>query len=184
MQRLMLASLFILAVTSGGCATPARYIERQPDSGVIAIPTNTNAWPSYNRNDAFALIQKHVGSDYEIVEEREVATGQTTHQNQLVDQQPGFNPGNPLFASQRQTVQQSTTTQDVTEWRIAYRKRSQPLTGGSQLLQHQTQYPSGAVIGTQPAGGIAPGVGPVTPAVGFAPVGRPGPFDAAPSGLK
>ena len=137
------------------------------DSGVVAIPANTDAWPNYNRTEAMDLIRKHVGSNFEIVEEREVPTGKTTVNNQQVNNDQNFN---------RQTVNNTTTTQDVLEWRIAYRKKPTTHTGngmnGGQLggaIPAGGAQPVGAAI--QPVGGplapIGPGiVHPVGPAAG------------------
>ena len=67
----VLRCLVLAAVVAGlsGCASPARYVETQGDTGVVAIPSNSDVWPNYNRKAAMALIEKHVGPNYEIVEE-------------------------------------------------------------------------------------------------------------------
>ena len=122
MNRLVLGVVALVAGLSG-CASPARYIERTGDTGVVAIPANTDAFPTYNRSEAMALIQKHVGPNFEIVEEREVATGKRTLNDQQVNNEQTWNTSNPLLPANKQTVQNTTTTQDVTEWRIAYRKK-------------------------------------------------------------
>ena len=157
MTRVMFGVAAVLAGLSG-CASPARYVETQSDSGVVAIPANTNAWPSYNLNAARALIEKHVGPNYEIVEEREVATGQQVLNNQQVN-------GN-------QSIGQ-TTTQDLTEWRIAYRKKAGPTTGITPAGGMQPIRLPGSDPAVRPAGGIVPSAAPnggVIPAGGaFAP---------------
>jgi len=177
MSRLLLGVAAVVAGLSG-CASPARYIERGADSGVVAIPANTDEWPSYHRREALTLIQKHLGSNYEIIEEREVATGQRTVNNQHVKSEQVMNRSNPFLPAEKQTVDNTTTTHDITEWRIAYRKVNTPATdtGGIQ----QTQYiPGTAPPGVYPAGGIggivpscAPGAGVVSaggmPAAGCA----------------
>ena len=84
MNRFVFGVVAIIAGLSG-CASPARFIERTGDSGVVAIPANTDVWPSYNRTEAMDLIRKHVGSNFEIVEEREVPTGKTTVNNSQVN---------------------------------------------------------------------------------------------------
>jgi hypothetical protein len=148
----------VAAVLAGlsGCASPARYVEQHADSGVVAIPAKSNAWPSYNLNAATALIEKHVGTNYEILEEREVVTGQTTQNNQEVN-------GN-------QSIGQ-TTTRDVTEYRIAYRRKAAPMTGGLQPVggtQPVRPLP-GSPPAVRPAGGMVPSAAPggaVVPAGG------------------
>src|SRR5262249_42867315 len=89
--------------------------------------------------------------------------------NQLTNNDQTFN---------RQSVNNTTTTQDVTEYRIAYRKKTGPSTIGGALPNgisgagvQQTQYRQmGAGTGVQSTGGIVPSVGPggaVTPAGGI-----------------
>ncbi len=89
-----------------GCVS-ARYVERNPDSGIVAVADNTNQWPSYNRDKAMELIRNHVGPDFEIVKEEEVVTGKVTRNDQPVSQVPVWNP----------------IVEDVTAWFIHYRRR-------------------------------------------------------------
>jgi hypothetical protein len=190
MNRLVLGVAALVAGLSG-CASPARYVERTGDSGVIAIPANTDSFPNYNRSEAMALIQRHVGGNFEILEEREVATGKRTFNDQQVNNEQTWNMSNPLLPANKQTVQNMTTTQDVTEWRIAYRKKLPVNSGlGSGSLGNgslgtsvspaagvQPRTAAGAVTpNVQNAGGIVPPVGP-TPSViqagPIAPTGGP-----------
>jgi hypothetical protein len=157
MTRAIVGVVAILAGLSG-CASPARYVEQNSDSGIVAIPAKTNAWPNYNLSAARELIEKHVGPNYEIVEEREVATGQQVLNNNQVN-------GN-------QSVGQ-TTTQNLTEWRIAYRKKAGPMGGGLQPvggIQPMRPLP-GSGPAVQPAGGIVPSMGPGAPLGGVVPAG-------------
>jgi hypothetical protein len=190
MNRLVFGVAALVAGLSG-CASPARYVERTGDSGVIAIPANTDTFPSYNRSEAMALIQKHVGGSFEILEEREVATGKRTLNDQQVNNEQTWNSSNPLLPANKQTVQNTTTTQDVTEWRIAYRKKVPVNTGlgGGSLGTGSLGSSVSPAAGVQPrasagagapnvqnAGGILPPVGP-TPGViqagPLAPTGGP-----------
>jgi hypothetical protein len=173
MNRLVLAGVALVAGLSG-CASPARYIERSGDTGVVAIPANSDSFPNYNRSEAIALIHKHVGPNFEILEEREVATGKRTQNDQQMHED--------LFNAQH--VQNTTTTQDLTEWRIAYRKKAAGSIGAGSLGSSAT--PAGGMqsrsavgagnSGVQPAGGIIPSVGPaptVVPAAPVAPMNSP-----------
>jgi hypothetical protein len=136
-----------LAAGLAGCATPARYVERQPGAGVVAVPTGTDVWPSYHRRAALELIERHVGAGYEIVDEREVATGKATQNDQRVHDRETLNP---ILDGARQTVTNTTTTRDVTEWRISYRKRAEPAADAVR----RTEYRSGSgPDGVKPAGG-------------------------------
>jgi hypothetical protein len=175
MTRVMFGVAALVVAGLSGCASPARYVEKQGDAGVVAIPADTDVWPTYNRRAAMELIEKHVGPNYEIVEFREVATGQRTSNNQEIQNEQTWNRSNPLLPANKQTVQNTQTTQDVTEVRIAYRKRAGAPMGspmGAQGLPgtvQQTQYRAGTGAGVQPAGGIVPSMAPgggVVPAVG------------------
>jgi hypothetical protein len=162
MKRVGAWVLLVAVAGAGGCASPAKYVEKQGDAGVVAIPNNTDSWPSYHRRAALDLIRKHVGPQFEIVEEREVVVGQTTHNNQQVNTEQTVNSRIPFLPAERQTITNTTTQHDITEWRIVYRRKQSPVAGpmtpgapGGQVVQ--TQYPAaGAVPGVQPAGGTPP----------------------------
>jgi hypothetical protein len=162
MNRLMIGVAAIVAAVSG-CATPAHYVEKHgTESGVVAIPADSDVFPTYYRTEAMDLIRRHVGSNFEIVEERQVETGQLAVNNQHVN-------NDDMFKSQ--TVKNTTTTQNVYEWHIVYRKKPSPVRGDGMQL--------GAAGGLTPAGGAAAGAGGVKPADGIVPpVGplAPGPI--------
>ena len=147
--------VFAVAAMAGslsGCAQ-VKEVAYDPQSGmgVVAIPANSGIWEGYNRRAAMAMIEKRVGPSFEIVEEREVVTGQQTVQNQQMNSDPNFT---------HQSATNVTTTRDVTEWQITYRvKGPMPsgLPGGS--IQ-QTRYQSGSGRGVNQAGGIVPSVQP------------------------
>ncbi|MCS7021896.1 MAG: hypothetical protein NZ703_01865 [Gemmataceae bacterium] len=147
--RLLTGMLAVTVMAISGCAS-ARYVERHADSGVVAIPENSNHWPTYYRQAALDLIEKHVGPHYEIIEEREVVVGQQTSNNQQVG--PDFLAG-------------FSTTRDLTEWRIAYRRAAAPsvlpLTGSRGPLGG-----GGTPGGSSPASGGVPATGSAGPAAG------------------
>lgn len=120
MKRGFAVAVVALVSLAGGCSTPARYVERGSGQGVVAIPSNTDAFPGYNRREALALIEKHVGPNYEIVDEREVVTGTNTLNSQIANGQQ--TPNAKGGKSEIQTVSGTTTQTDRTEWRITYRK--------------------------------------------------------------
>ena len=113
----------VVAAASTGCGG-ARYVHRSGDEGIVAIPANTDAWPSNHRSGAMKLIEQHVGPSYDILEEKEVATGQTTTNNQNTNKEATFNTSIPFLPAEKQTTTTTTTTRDVTEYRIHYRKRT------------------------------------------------------------
>jgi hypothetical protein len=175
MTRLLLASAALVAGLSG-CASPAQEISFDPTTGtgVVAIPANTDVWPTYNKRAALALIRERVGPDFEIVKEDQIVTGQRTQNNQQVN-------GDPMLTGQ--TVTNTTTTSNVTEWWITYRRKAGPMTNplsgmnGATVGQRpvgnvqQTHYMQGqSATGLQPAGGAIPSVQPgagLVPAGGF-----------------
>ena len=146
MTRVIVGVAAILAGLSG-CASPAKLVSQDPlsGSGVVAIPENTDVWPTHNRRAAMALIEKYAGPNYEIVSEGRVATGQQVLNSQQVN-------GN-------QSIGQ-TTTQDLTEWHITYRKKAGPTTGLTPAGGMQPIRLPGGGTPVQPAGGIVPSMAP------------------------
>ena len=118
------AALFLVVILGlSGCSSPARYIERSGDTGVVAIPANTDTFPTYNRSEAVALIQKHVGPTSR--SSRNARSRSAAHVNdQQVNNEQTWNSTNPILPANKQTVQNATTTQDVNEYRIMYRKKA------------------------------------------------------------
>jgi hypothetical protein len=76
MKRLF--PLLACALLGTGClSTTARFVEnRQGSGGIVAIPSNTNYWPTYHRDAAKKLMAEACPNGYEITTEREVAVGQ------------------------------------------------------------------------------------------------------------
>jgi hypothetical protein len=180
MRRGIAVAVAGLVALAGGCASPARYVERQPDSGVVAIPTNAGLFARYNRHEALALIQQHVGPNYEIIDEREVVTGQSTTNNQQVNTEQVANRKNPNLPGERQVATNTTTTQDLKEYRIWYRRVAapvrpdQPFGGvpGANVMQTGGMQAPGAGQGVVPSvlpGGGISGRGPTGPTSYFAP---------------
>jgi hypothetical protein len=130
MKRFLVLAAAVAAASTVGCAN-ARYVQQTPDEGVVAIPSNTDAWPDYNRTQALKLIEQHVGPAFDIVEEREVNVGTATTSYQ--------------DASQELTA---TATRNVNEYHIHYRRRAGGLTGFP-----GTGVPAGGMV---PTGGIVP----------------------------
>jgi hypothetical protein len=142
-----------------GCGTSARYVTTTSNSGVVAIPGNSNSWPSYYHNQAEELIKAKCGANYVIELEEEFVTGTTQHTTSTTD-----TTGDPLLAAVRiapvtQRNSQSTTFNNQTEWRIYYRR---------------TDAPNGAGIAlkTLPPGDLPP-MGAIRPAVSLTPSGTP-----------
>jgi hypothetical protein len=129
-----------------GCAK-ARFVENGQGYGVVAIPSNSNSWPNYYRNQAEALIREKCPNGYEIVREEETVTGQTKHTDTHTETHPP--PSFVLGGSESDTNKgkngdqksssfagvaiplgktdqkshETTTFDDRTEWRISYRAK-------------------------------------------------------------
>jgi hypothetical protein len=103
-RNLLLLSLVSLLFTLTGCQS-ARYILKEGDHGIIAIPNNSN-WPVDHRANARELMDRHFPNGYVIDREEEIAVG-----NEL-----------STHAGEFSTV---TLSQDTTEWRISYRQQTQ-----------------------------------------------------------
>jgi hypothetical protein len=148
-SRFVVLSMIVCAACTTGC-TSAHYVSKQADSGVVAIPSNTNAWPFHYRQEADELIRQHVGPDYEIVDERQVVTGVRVANNQQTQRDQTPNKKNPNMPGERVSTTDTTTTSNVTEWRITYARR------GSTVVMDALPRPdlNGAAPGVQPAGGI------------------------------
>lgn len=155
---LILPAVALTVAAVAGCASSsARYVAKDADGGVVAIPADTDVWPSHNRRAAEELIRRHVGPDFEVVREGEVVTGQATNHDQKVQRDKTFNTTNPFLPAEKQTIDTTTTTRDLTEYHITYRRRA----GGV--------LPAGGV-GT-PTGGVVPAGGPTAPGGAVKPAG-------------
>jgi hypothetical protein len=77
--RVSLIVLIVLPLGLAGCSD-ARLIRTDPNGGVVAIPRNTNAWPSYNRKAAEELMKQKCPQGYVIDGEHEVVVGHTSEE--------------------------------------------------------------------------------------------------------
>jgi len=152
MKRLLVLAAAVVDASSVGCAN-ARYVQKSLDEGIVAVPSNTDAWPDYNRTNALKLIEAHVGPAYDIIDEGEVKTGTATTKVKNTDREATLNPTLPgVLPAEKQTTTTTTTARDLTEYQIHYRKKAGGLTG----------FPG---TGVTPAGGVAaPAGGGVVPA--------------------
>jgi hypothetical protein len=148
-----------LASGSFGCAT-AHYVSKQPDGGVVAIPANTNMWPFKYRDEADALIRRHVGPDFEIVGEQQVVTGTRVTNSEQTQKDLVYNKKRPdQPAGEVDTKTGTTTASNTTEWQITYRRRYNPAAAAGPGVVPSV-LPSGGTVPAQPAAGVVPPVGP------------------------
>jgi hypothetical protein len=138
MKRLAIGIVALVASVSG-CAS-ARYIQKGPDSGVVAIPEDTNVWPTHYHDAALALIKAHVGQSYEIVQQYEVPVGTSPTSNQPYN----TDPKNPNIMNNGGKM----------EVRLVYQKKAIP--PGGMPLPYGSRPPllpgTGMGAGAQPAG--------------------------------
>ena len=118
LRGILCAGLCGLAV---GCGT-ARYVHKDAGGGEIAMPSD-NSW---NRKKAEELMKEHVGPGYQIVEEREVVTGQVTTNHSDTQNELGVHSAIPILPANKQITTTTTTTRDEREWRIVYRRGGLP----------------------------------------------------------
>ena len=138
----------VVALAGAGCAT-ARHVQQDRDGGVIAMSSNSSG----HREKAMKLIADHVGPDYQIVDEREVVTGQSTRNHADTQKELTTHSEIPFLPAQRQTTVTTTTTSDVTEWHITYRRRGAPVPAAPPVVQ-----PAGAQVPATRDGSPAPPV--------------------------
>ena len=101
-----------------GCSS-ARYVLRESDRGIVAIPANTNMWPWKHRDDADTLMQGHFPNGYQIDREFEEVVGKTTTSGEDTDGQT-VQLADGLVTLDTGQRRSSSTTTDVTEYRIEY----------------------------------------------------------------
>lgn len=111
----------ILLLLSCGCQS-ARIVSKSDTEGVIAIPANSNSWPFHYRAKAEELLSRECPEGYEIVLEEEFVTGQSTTTDESDENRTQQITKNASVSFD--TSRTTSTTSNVTEWRIHYRKKS------------------------------------------------------------
>ena len=115
-----LLAFLSLSLALYGCTT-ARRVVKASDHGVIAIPSDSNAWPFRYREKAEELMAQHFPEGYVIEHEEEAVVGQTTHID--TDESDGVVHASRHVSIGTGTTNTTVTTTDATEWRIHYRRR-------------------------------------------------------------
>ena len=126
MTRKLFCATFTLIVVTGlsGCTSGARFVndDKSARSGVVAIPDNSNVWPTYYRDSAYQLIREQYPAfnpQTDIVSQGEVKVGEITQNNQSTEK--GFLGDNKPIKGEIDRTVTSTSTSDKLEWRIQYR---------------------------------------------------------------
>jgi hypothetical protein len=104
-----------------GC-NGARFVAKDQFGGVVAIPANTDEWPTHYRAKAEELMRKQCPEGYVIDHEEEAVIGQTTTNRQQTDTS---SVGSVIVGNK---VQQ-TESHDLREWRITFHRKG-PVTPG------------------------------------------------------
>jgi hypothetical protein len=107
----------VLLLGLSGCCT-ARFVSVDGTSAVVAIPDDSNTWPTYNRQHAEELMQQKFPQGYVIDHEEEVVTG-TIEQTRTNTQ----TRGSPILAALKvapieEETNRSTAYIHQKEWRI------------------------------------------------------------------
>lgn len=104
----------VVAAGSAGCSSSARFVERKPAGGVVAVPDYAR------RADALTLLKKEVGKGYAIVDEGEVPTGTVTTATERHGSGSFVARAFSWFTGDKDTTTNTTATLTKTEWRITY----------------------------------------------------------------
>lgn len=107
---LSIALLCLLA----GCTSSARFVERRPDGGVIAVPDYKH------RDDALSLLEDEYGHRAAIVREEEVVTGSDVKTVTEVGNGSIFQRIGAWFTGTEKVATTDVKTNKSTEWRITY----------------------------------------------------------------
>lgn len=106
---------------SAGCQS-ARVVSKSEEGGVIAIPANNDMWPFHYRTKAQELLARECPEGYVIELEEEYVTGQATSTN--VEDKSRTQQITKNASVTLDSTQTNSTTSNVTEWRIHYRKKT------------------------------------------------------------
>lgn len=116
-----LCALCLVAVLgAGGCST-ARLVSCDSTGGVVAMPSNTDMWPTHYRKSAEEIMAKKFPQGYVIEGEGEVVVGQ-----RVTDHVTGNNnsAASTLFGINSEN--HDTQTHDIKEWQIRFRAKDAP----------------------------------------------------------
>jgi hypothetical protein len=103
-----------------GCAS-ARVVSRDQYGGIVAIPSNSDDWPTHYRKSAEELMARQCPQGYVVESEGEVVVGQHT-----TDHVTGNNNSAASLLFGIGSEQHSVQTHDIKEWQIRYRTKDAP----------------------------------------------------------
>ncbi len=111
MRRLILIAA--IAMTAG-CTSSARFVERTPAGGTVAVPDYAH------RSEALNLIRDEVGPNYAVTEEKEVIVGSDTKTVAVAGNGSIFTRVASWFTGSKQVAKSETKTEQEKEFRITY----------------------------------------------------------------
>ena len=124
MTRILLHLYLAFVFASiAACTSSARFVERTPTGGVVAVPDY------HHRDEALSLIHEEVGPGTSIVDESEVVTGTDTKTIAEAGNGSIFTRICSWFTGMRQVASTETKTVRATEWRITYQNQLEPRVG-------------------------------------------------------
>lgn len=123
-RSIVQASFLTLLLTGLVSCSSARYVLKEPETGIIAMPADTPR----NREKATELMAQHFPNGYIIDREQETVIGQVTHHQTHHQTEHQTEHGTTTETNKNQSVESGqsnaiATTVDKTEYRIFYRRR-------------------------------------------------------------
>jgi hypothetical protein len=126
--RVLAGVVLLLVLGLAGCAGP-RFVAQDPSGGVIAMPSNTDYWPTHFRAKAEEMMARKCPQGYHIEHEEEVVVGHSVTGSESTDTQTQDFPGRKNRSDVQLTTTETshtTTSQDITEYRITFRANTAP----------------------------------------------------------
>jgi hypothetical protein len=149
----------MVAVLLGLCGcSSARFVVVDGDHGIVSIPSNSNSWPSYNRDAADELLRKRFPQGYVIDREEESVVGQDVTVDHSND-----NNTNTARVTGVTTDRSVERTRNVTEWHIFFHAKGSP--ASVQMPTTPQIQQTGAIVSPpqQPPAPVMPGQLPSQP---------------------
>ena len=139
-MRTRLAVIFVAALS--GCASTdgVRYVYQDRDFGVIAMPENTDWWPTHYRRHGEKLMEDHFPDGHEVVRAEEVIEGERTMKTEgsnSAEVSPQISESLLKVVKFGHSASQSEAeTTKVKECRIIYRRVGPPRAQGLRRDHH------------------------------------------------
>lgn len=112
-------SLAALVFNLSGCQS-ARYVLKEDDRGVVAIPASTLTWPINYREQAGKLMQQHFPEGYVVEKEEEIVVGEVTHFRE--DSNGSVTSPDADTTAHTDSTSGWSETRDKRELRLSYRR--------------------------------------------------------------